>query len=183
MTRPIHLNLFIYARGHHEAAWRHPKAPARSLMDIDHVVECARLAEAAHMDSIFLADVLNLPSDADRTARIWLEPLTALSAVAMATRSIGLIGTASTSHYEPYNVARLFNSLDHISRGRAAWNIVTSFSIEGSRNFDSSGRRAHTDRYERGDEFVDVVKKLWDSWNDDAIADDRAAGIYYRAER
>ncbi len=149
MKRRIHLNLFIYARSHHEAAWRHPTAPEWSLMDIRHYVACARKAEAACFDSIFLADVLNLPPDADASARIWLEPLTTLSAIAMATSRIGLIGTASTTHTEPFNLARQFASLDHISSGRAAWNIVTSFSAAGSRNFDSS----------RGPEFSSLIKK------------------------
>ena len=101
----------------------------------------------------------------------------------MATRRIGLIGTASTTHSEPYNIARMFASLDHISRGRAGWNIVTSFSISGANNFDSKGRRSHADRYGRAEEFVEVAKKLWDSWADDAILDDREAGHYYRRER
>jgi FMN-dependent oxidoreductase (nitrilotriacetate monooxygenase family) len=183
MKRPIHLNLFIYARGHHEVAWRHPKAPRRALTDIDHFVECAKKAEAAHMDSVFLADTLGLQPDTDRTARMYLEPFTTLAAIAMATSRIGLIGTASTTHSEPYNIARMFNSLDHISRGRAAWNIVTSFSIAGANNFGSQGRLAHADRYERADEFVGVAKKLWDSWSDDAIIDDREAGRYYLSDR
>ena len=183
MKRQLHLNLFIYARGHHEAAWRHPRAPRRELLDIDHVVECARKAEAAHMDSIFLADTLGLAPDSDRTARMYLDPLTTLAATAMATSRIGLIGTASTTHSEPFNIARMFTSLDHISRGRAGWNIVTSFSIAGANNFDSRGRRPHADRYERAEEFVEVARKLWDSWADDAILDDREAGYYYRRER
>ena len=183
MKRQLHLNLFIYARGHHEAAWRHPRAPKRELLDIDHVVECARKAEAAHMDSIFLADTLGLAPDSDRTARMYLDPLTTLAATAMATSRIGLIGTASTTHSEPFNIARMFSSLDHISRGRAGWNIVTSFSIAGANNFDSRGRRPHADRYERAEEFVEVARKLWDSWADDAILDDREAGYYYRRER
>ena len=183
MKRQLHLNLFIYARGHHEAAWRHPRAPRRELLDIDHVVECARKAEAAHMDSIFLADTLGLAPDSDRTARMYLDPLTTLAATAMATSRIGLIGTASTTHSEPFNIARMFTSLDHISRGRAGWNIVTSFSIAGANNFDSRGRRSHADRYERAEEFVEVARKLWDSWADDAILDDREAGYYYRRER
>lgn len=83
--KQLHLNLFIYGRGHHEAAWRHPRASKRSLMDIEHYVECAKKAEAAHFDSIFLADVLNLPPDVDISARIWLEPLTTLGAIAHAT--------------------------------------------------------------------------------------------------
>ncbi len=131
MKRQIHLNLFIYSRGHHEAAWRHPTAPRKPLTDIDHYVACAQKAEAAHMDSIFLADTLSLQPDTDRTARLYLDPFTTLAAIAMATSRIGLIGTASTTHSEPFNLARMFASLDHISRGRAAWNIVTSFTSPG----------------------------------------------------
>jgi len=183
MKRQLHLNLFIYGRGHHEAAWRHPQSSARSLMDVDHYIDCARKAEAAHFDSIFLADVLNLPPDVDSSARLWLEPMTALSTIAHATTRIGLIGTASTSHTEPYNLARQFSSLDHISRGRAAWNIVTSFSIAGSRNFGAGGRLSHGGRYDKGEEFVQVVKALWDSWQDDAVIDDRAGGLYLRKDR
>ena len=183
MKRQIHLNLFIYSRGHHEAAWRHAKAPGKLLTDIDYFVECAQKAEAAHMDSIFLADTLNLPSDSDRTARLYLDPFTTLAAIAMATSRIGLIGTASTTHSEPFNLARMFASLDHISRGRAAWNIVTSFSIAGANNFGREGRLSHADRYDRAEEFVEVAKKLWDSWSDDAVIDDREAGLYYRREK
>ena len=182
MKRRLHLNLFIYGRGHHEAAWRHPRSSPRSLLDIDHTIDCARKAEAAHFDSIFLADVLNLPPDVDSSARLWLEPLTALGAIASATSRIGIIGTASTSHSEPFNLARQFCSLDHISRGRAGWNIVTSFSIAGSRNFGGAGRLSHADRYDKGEEFVRVVKELWNSWSDDAIIDDRKGGIFLRKD-
>jgi FMN-dependent oxidoreductase (nitrilotriacetate monooxygenase family) len=183
MKRRLHLNLFIYGRGHHEAAWRHPRSTPRSLMDIEHYVECARRAEAACFDSIFLADVLNLPPDVDSSARIWLEPLTALGAIAQATSRIGLIATASTSHTEPFNLARQFCSLDHISNGRAGWNIVTSFSIAGSRNFGGGGRLSHAERYDIGEEFVALTKALWDSWGDDAVVDDRASGVFIRKDK
>ena len=183
MKRRLHLNLFIYGRGHLEAAWRHPRSAQRSLMDIEHWIACARIAEAAHFDSIFLADVLDLPPDVGSSARIWLEPLTALGAIAHATSRIGLIATASTSHTEPFNLARQFASLDHISRGRAGWNIVTSFSIAGARNFGGGGRLSHAHRYGRGEEFVRVVKSLWDSWSDDAVVDDPASGVFINKNR
>ncbi len=183
MKRRLHLNLFIYGRGHHEAAWHHPRSSPRGLTDIEHYIDCARTAEAACFDSIFLADVLNLPPDIGSSARLWLEPLTALGAIAHATRHIGLIGTASTSHTEPFNLARQFCSLDHISGGRAGWNIVTSFSIAGSRNFGAGGRLSHADRYDKGEEFVQVVKALWDSWSDDAVVDDRESRLYLRRDR
>jgi FMN-dependent oxidoreductase (nitrilotriacetate monooxygenase family) len=182
MKRRVHLNLFIYGRGHHEAAWRHPRSSQRSLIDIDHYVTCAQKAEAARFDSIFLADVLNLPPDVDNSARLWLEPITALSAIAYATSRIGLIGTASTSHTEPFNLARQLCSLDHISRGRAAWNIVTSFSIAGSLNFGGTGRQSHANRYAKGEEFVEVLKALWNSWSDEAVVDDRTSGVFVRKD-
>jgi FMN-dependent oxidoreductase (nitrilotriacetate monooxygenase family) len=183
MKRRLHLNLFIYGRGHHEAAWRHPRSSPRSLTDIDHYIDCARKAEAAHFDSIFLADVLNLPPDVDSSARLWLEPLTVLGAMAHATSHIGLIATASTSHTEPFNLARQFCSLDHISRGRVGWNIVTSFSIAGSRNFGGGGRLSHSGRYDKAEEFMQVVTALWNSWSDDAVIDDRRAGTFVRKDR
>ncbi|MEM9358360.1 MAG: LLM class flavin-dependent oxidoreductase [Pseudomonadota bacterium] len=177
-SRQIHLNLFLYAHGHHEAAWRHPLAPKGSVLDIEHTIDCARKAEAAKFDSIFLADVLHIPEDIATSARLWLEPLVTLSAVAVATTRIGLIGTASTSYTEPYNLARQFASLDHLSKGRAAWNIVTSYSISAGPNFGEGERVTHHDRYERGEEFVQAVKALWDSWSDDAVLDDRSGGRY-----
>lgn len=183
MKKQLHLNLFIYSRGHHEAAWRHPRASKRSLMDIEHYIECAQKAEAAHFDSIFLADVLNLPPDVDSSARVWLEPITALGAIAHATSRIGLIATASTTHTEPFNLARQFCSLDHISRGRIGWNIVTSFSMAGSRNFGGGGRLSHADRYDIGEEFVSLAKALWDSWSDDAVVDDPQRGVFVRKDR
>ncbi|MGD9830428.1 MAG: LLM class flavin-dependent oxidoreductase [Hyphomicrobiaceae bacterium] len=184
MQTQLHLNLFIYARGHHEAAWRHPKATPRPIMDIHHIVDCTRIAEKAHFDSIFLADVLHIPEDIEHSARIWLEPVTTLGALALATSHIGLIGTASTSYSEPFNLARQFASLDHISSGRAGWNIVTTFSAAGGRNFEAADdRMKHADRYEKGEEFVRVVKALWDSWSDDAIVDDRAGGRFARPDR
>lgn len=183
MKRQMHINLFIHSRGHHEAAWRHPQSTALPLTDVGYYVDCTRKAEAACFDSVFLADVLNIPEDIDRAARIWLEPVTTLAALAMVTRRIGLIATASTTYTEPFNLARQFASLDHVSGGRIGWNIVTSFSAAAGRNFGASGRPTHAGRYDKGDEFVDVVKALWDSWSDDAVADDRERGRYARLDR
>lgn len=183
MQRQLHINLFIHSRGHHEASWRHPLSTRQPLTDIDYYLDCARKAEGACFDSMFLADVLNVPDDLDSSARVWLEPITTLAALAVSTRRIGLIGTASTSYTEPFNLARQFASLDHISRGRAAWNIVTSFSAAAGRNFGDTARPTHFGRYSKGDEFVDVVKALWDSWSDDAIVDDRERGLYARKDR
>lgn len=174
----MHINLFIQSRGHHEAAWRHPKSSPLPLTDIHYIVELAQKAEAGLFDSIFLADVLGLWNDVESTPFNWLEPITSLAAVAMATRRIGLIATCSTTYTEPYNLARQFASLDHISAGRIGWNIVTTWSPQAGANFGHIGQVGHADRYERAEEFMTVVKGLWDSWADDAVLDDRNNGRY-----
>ncbi len=182
MPRPMHLNLFIQSRGHHEASWRHRGASKLPLTDIDYSVELAQKAEEGLFDSIFLADVLGLWNDVRATPFNWLEPLTTLAALAMATKRIGLIGTASTTYTEPYNLARQFSSLDHISRGRIGWNIVTTWSHLAGSNYNGV-QFAHSDRYERAEEYMSVVNGLWDSWSDDAVVDDRAGGLYADPKR
>jgi FMN-dependent oxidoreductase (nitrilotriacetate monooxygenase family) len=185
MKRPrqLHLNLFIQSRGHHEASWRHPASSPRALSDIAYYREVAQRAEAGLFDSIFLADQLALADTVAHAASTWLEPITALGALAASTSHIGLIATASTTYSEPFNLARQFASLDHISDGRVGWNIVTSWLAAAARNYGGAGQVSHADRYARGEEFVAVVKALWDSWADDAVLDDRASGHYARADR
>jgi FMN-dependent oxidoreductase (nitrilotriacetate monooxygenase family) len=182
MTRQLHLNLFLHSRGHHEASWRHPAASPLALTDIGYYQDLARKAEAALFDSVFLADQLALAEDVGRAPRIWLEPITVLAALAVSTNRIGLIATASTTYTEPFNLARQFASIDHISNGRAAWNIVTSWLATAARNYGGAGQVSHADRYARGEEFMAVVKALWDSWAEDAVVDDRARGQYARPE-
>jgi len=177
MPRQMHLNLFIQSRGHHEASWRHPGASPLPLTDIDYTVELAQKAEGGLFDSIFLADVLGLWNDVRATPFNWLEPITTLAAVAMATKRIGLIATASTTYTEPYNLARQFSSIDHISRGRAGWNIVTTWSHQAGANYGGL-QEDHADRYARAEEYMAVVNGLWDSWSDDAVIDDRDGGLY-----
>ena len=181
MKRQLHLNLFIHSRGHHEASWRHPASSPLPLTDIRYYQDLAQRAEAALFDSIFLADQLALGDDVAQAARTWLEPITVLAALAVSTSRIGLIATASTTYTEPFNLARQFASIDHISNGRAAWNIVTSWLATAARNFGGAGQVSHADRYARGEEFMAVVKALWDSWADDAVVDDRAGGLYAQA--
>jgi FMN-dependent oxidoreductase (nitrilotriacetate monooxygenase family) len=183
MQRQLHLNLFFSSRGHHEASWRHPDTSPLALTDIRYYQDLAQRAEAALFDSIFLADQLALGGDVTHAGRTWLEPLTVLAALAVSTSRIGLIATASTTYIEPFNLARQFASIDHISNGRAAWNIVTSWLATAATNFGGEGQVSHADRYTRGEEFMEVVKALWDSWADDAIVDDRASGIYAKADR
>ena len=183
MKRQLHLNLFIHSRGHHEASWRHPESSPLPLTDIRYYQDLALRAEAALFDSVFLADQLALGGDVAQAARTWLEPITVLAAMAVATNRVGLIATASTTYTEPFNLARQFASIDHISNGRAAWNIVTSWLASAAENYGTAGQVSHADRYTRGEEFMEVVKALWDSWGPDAVIDDRAAGIYARSDR
>lgn len=183
MKRQIHLNLFIHSRGHHEASWRHPAASTLPLTDIRYYQELAQIAEAGLFDSIFLADQLAARNDVERAARTWLEPITALGALAVSTERIGLIATASTTYTEPYNLARQFASLDHISGGRAGWNIVTSWSAPAARNYGDDSQVSHADRYARAEDFLQVAKGLWDSWADDVLVDDPESGLYAHADR
>lgn len=178
MIRQLHLNLFIHSRGHHEASWRHPDASPLSVFDIRYYQDLAAKAEAGLFDSIFLADQLALGDDIVSGPRTGLEPITVLAALAAGTSRIGLIATASTTYTEPFNLARQFASIDHISDGRVGWNIVTSWLTTAADNYGGGAPITHDDRYERGEEFMTVVKALWDSWAADAIVDDRLAGRY-----
>src|SRR5688572_9507080 len=153
MKRQMHLNLFIHSRGHHEASWRHPASSPCSLCDIRYYQELAQKAEAGLFDSIFLADQLALQDNIAHGRRTGLEPITVLSALAVSTNRIGLIATASTTYTEPFNLARQFASLDHISRGRIGWNIVTSWSALSARNYGRAELLSHAERYERAEEF------------------------------
>ena len=183
MKRQLHLNLFIHSRGHHEASWRHPDASPLALTDIRYYQDLAQRAEAALFDSIFLADQLALGDDVSQAARTWLEPVTVLAAVAVATTRIGMIATCSTTYTEPFNLARQFGSLDHISNGRIGWNIVTSWLATAAANYGGAGQVSHADRYERAEEYMAVVNALWDSWAEDAVIDDRAGGRYAKPNR
>ncbi len=134
-------------------------------------------------DAIFFADQLALQDDIAHGPRTGLEPLSVLSAVAVSTRRIGLISTASTTYTEPFNLARQFASLDHISCGRIGWNIVTSWSALSARNYGGDGLLSLAERYERAEEFMTVVTALWDSWADDALLDERDSGRYAKPDR
>src|ERR1700752_1646729 len=163
----MHINLFIQGRGHHEAAWRHPKSSPLPLTDIRYTVEMAQKAEAACFDSIFLADVLGLWNDVESAPFNWLEPITSLTAVAMATRRIGLIATCSTTYTEPFNLARQFASLDHMSNGRIGWNIVTTWLAGASGNYGLQEPLSHEERYqcaERGSRSAAMGRSAGPYW-------------------
>ncbi|MEU9034163.1 LLM class flavin-dependent oxidoreductase [Streptomyces sp. NPDC048352] len=181
--RTLHLNAFLMNAGHHDAAWRHPAGSPERITDVRYFQELARTAERGRLDSIFFADGLALWGKARHNALGGFEPLTLLSAIAAVTEHIGLIATASTTFNEPYHLARAFASLDHISGGRAGWNIVTSSTVDEARNFNRDEHLEHGLRYERAHEFLDVATKLWDSWEDDAIVLDKERGIYADTDR
>jgi N-acetyl-S-(2-succino)cysteine monooxygenase len=177
------------ASGGHPAAWLHPDGNAHGATDIDYFRELAQEAERGLFDLFFVADT---PAARIDNLHAWsrfpmfmnvLEPVTLLTALAGATKRIGLGGTVSTSFSEPYNVARMFASLDHISHGRAAWNVVTSANDYSARNFGHAKLPPHALRYERAGEFVDVVSRLWDSWDDDAFIRNRETGLYFEPSR
>src|SRR4051794_18116686 len=176
MTRQLHLNLFIHSRGHHEASWRHPLASPLPLTDIRYYQDLAQRAEAGLFDAIFLADQLALGDDAAQAARTWLEPITVLAAVAAVTSRVGLIATASTTYTEPFNLARQFGSLDHISNGRVGWNIVTSWLATAARNYGGSAQVSHADRYAQGEEFMAGGEGPWGRWGGGAVGDERGRG-------
>jgi FMN-dependent oxidoreductase (nitrilotriacetate monooxygenase family) len=172
----LHLNAFLINTGHHEASWRLPESDPCSSTSIAHYTRLAQIAERGRLDSVFFADSPSLWGDIGRRPSGSLEPTVVLAALAAATTRIGLIATASTTYNEPYNLARRFASLDHLSAGRAGWNIVTTATLDAARNFNLEALPGHAARYERAEEFVQVAKKLWDSWDDTAILGDKASG-------
>jgi FMN-dependent oxidoreductase (nitrilotriacetate monooxygenase family) len=183
MARQLHFNLFLHDTGHHEASWRLPESDPHANLSLAAHQHLAKVAEDAKFDSVFLADSPVLWSDPGRRPSGKLEPTLLLAALAVSTSRIGLIATASTSYNEPYNLARRFASLDHLSGGRAGWNIVTTAGDAAARNFGLADQPLHRSRYERADEFLDVSTKLWDSWADDAIVADKQAGVHASADR
>jgi FMN-dependent oxidoreductase (nitrilotriacetate monooxygenase family) len=188
--RRMRLGLSLRGLGYHVAAWRHPEVPADGSLDFDYFLASTRAAERAKFDMIFFADGIGI-RDADRPPgslarshkNAELEPLTLLSALAPMTKHIGLVTTASTTYNEPFHIARKFASLDHISRGRAGWNIVTSWSDAEAQNFNRAKHLDYDTRYERAMEFVEVVTGLWDSWEDDAFIRDKASGQFYHPDK
>jgi FMN-dependent oxidoreductase (nitrilotriacetate monooxygenase family) len=184
--RHIKLGVSMIGLGYHPAAWRHPDTPAGGNMQLRHFINMAQIAERGLFDMVFLADGVGIraydepPGSLSRMANnVQFEPLTLLSALAMVTAHVGLVATASTTYNEPYHVARKFASLDHISDGRAGWNVVTSRTDMEARNFGYPESPSYDDRYDRAIEFVDVVRGLWDSWDDDAFIRDQQTGINY----
>lgn len=185
MTRELHLNAFVKPAGEYLAGWRHPDSPIDAGVNFAFVADLVRRLEAAKFDSVFLPDLVGIPDSKpevlERVAVVndGFEPTTLLAALSAITTHIGLIATTSTSYSEPYTVARTFASLDHLSNGRAGWNVVTSLNDSEARNFGLDSHLGHAERYRRAGEYFDVVSRLWDSFDDDAFERDAATGRYF----
>jgi len=186
--RRLHLGAFMRPIGIHTAWWRYPGGYPDANFNFGHLAHFAQRLEAAKFDAFFMADhlaVMNMPMEAlKRSATVTsFDPLTLLPALAVLTERIGLIATASTTYNEPYHVARKFASLDHISNGRAGWNLVTSGNPDEALNFGRDAHLDHATRYARAREFFDVVTGLWDSFADDAFVRDVEAGLYFDPDK
>jgi alkanesulfonate monooxygenase len=182
--RQLHLGAFMRPASIHTGAWRYPGAWPDMNFNFAHIRESIQKLERAKFDAFFMADhmaVLNMPMDAlkrSHTATSF-EPFTLLSALSQATERIGLVATGSTTFDAPYHIARRFASLDHLSNGRAGWNIVTTSNPDAALNFGLEEHMEHAERYRRAREFYDVVTGLWDSWADDAFVRDIEDGIFF----
>ncbi len=176
----MHLGLFVYPGGHHIAGWRHPEAPANSYTTMAYYEAVARLAERGKFDMFFVGDTLATRNKGrtffGRQAIPNLDPVTLCAAVSSVTTRLGIVATLSTTYHEPDYVATKFATLDHVSGGRAGWNIVTTFDPAAAFNFGQKGLLEKDVRYERGKNFVDAVTSLWDSWGDDALVANRNTG-------
>lgn len=187
MTRrdgTISFGCFLQAGGQHVSGWRHPDAYARGQLDIRFVADMTKVCERGLMDAVFIADSVAAWMEdhavmARTTRGEHFEPTTLLAALSGVTSRIGLVGTATTTYNQPYHIARKFASLDHLSHGRAGWNVVTSLVPSESRSFGLDPFPSRSDRYGRAEEFVDVVRKLWNSYADEAMVRDKATGMYF----
>jgi alkanesulfonate monooxygenase len=187
-SRKLHFNAFMRPASIHTGAWRYPGAWPDMNFNFAHIKRSIQALEAAKFDAFFMADhmaVLNMPMDAlkrSHTATSF-EPFTLLSALSQCTERIGLVATGSTTFDAPYHIARRFASLDHLSNGRAGWNIVTTSNPDAALNFGMDEHMEHGERYKRAREFYDVVTGLWDSWSDDAFIRDVESGVFFDPDK
>lgn len=179
--RQIKLSAYLVGTGMHVASWRLPSAKADASIDIDYYRRLAQTAERGKFDIAFLADSLAINEQSHPNILNRYEPITLIAALASSTSRIGVVATASTSYSEPFNFARQFMSVDHISKGRAGWNIVTTRDLSGNtaRNFGAAEHYEHSFRYERAAEYLEVVRGLWSSWEDDAFVRDKESGVFF----
>ncbi|WP_331375269.1 LLM class flavin-dependent oxidoreductase [Sinorhizobium chiapasense] len=182
------LGAFLRPGGHHEAGWRHMNAHSDAGANIERYKSYTAKAEASALHFVFIADTAGVRESTveamSRSGRIvGFEPTTLLAALAMTTKNIGLVATASTTFNQPYHLARVFASIDHLSRGRVGWNIVTSANPFEAQNFNLQALPPHEERYQRAAEFLEVVEGLWDSWADDAFIMERESGLYFDPQK
>ncbi|GFN32940.1 LLM class flavin-dependent oxidoreductase [Paenibacillus xylaniclasticus] len=176
--RQLKLGAFLNLPGHHFASWRYPTTRPEQSFDLNYFIELAQIAERGKFDTIFFADVFGQALQENSPSSLKLDPVIILSALTAVTKNIGLVATLTTTYNEPFQVARKFIGLDHLSKGRAAWNVVTSANPRESTLFGKEKHLAHADRYVRAEEFVDVVKKLWLSIEREALVIDKESGKY-----
>jgi len=182
-ARQLKLGFILHGVGPGWGDWRHPDADPTASTNIDFYLRQARLAEQGKFDFLFVADSVHITEKSSPHYLNRFEPLTILSALATATRNIGLVGTLTVSYSEPYTVARQFASLDHISRGRAGWNVVTSWLSGSAENYGKPTHPPHEVRYRIAAEHLETVQGLWDSWEDDALVRDKASGQFFDPSR
>lgn len=176
--KQLKLGAFFNVPGHHFASWRYPTTEPERTLDLDYFVELAKIAERGKFDTIFFADGFGQDLEEYSPSGIKLDPIIIQSALAAVTKNIGLVATATTTYNEPFQLARKFIGLDHFSKGRAAWNVVTSANEKEALLFGRKKHVPHAERYERAEEFVDVVKKLWSSIDKEALVIDKESGKY-----
>lgn len=183
--RQMSIGAYLVGSGMHVSSWRHPLASPNASIDIDELIGQAQLAEKGKFDFVFSADSLAINHESHPQIVNRFDPIVLSTALATATKKIGIVATASTTYSEPYVLARQFASVDHISHGRAGWNVVTTADATGqtAKNFSRDHHWEHDHRYLRAEEFVDVVKGLWDSWEDDAFVYDKKHDIFYDQEK
>ncbi|ANY68316.1 nitrilotriacetate monooxygenase [Paenibacillus sp. BIHB 4019] len=180
-NKQMSLGAFLFSFGHHFAAWRHNGTGANSPIELNFYKEAAQMAERGKMDMLFFADALSLPDKADvkhDVSAVYPDAMIVLAALTAVTERIGLAATVSTTFNEPYNLARRFATLDHLSGGRTAWNVVTSTKNTEAHNFQGEDLPEHGNRYDRAHEFIDVVHALWDSWEEEALLLNKENGIF-----
>ncbi|PZX07032.1 FMN-dependent oxidoreductase (nitrilotriacetate monooxygenase family) [Psychrobacillus insolitus] len=181
--KQMKLGAFINLPGQHVASWRYPSTGSNRTFDLDYLIELAKTAERGKFDTIFFADVFGQTLAENSPSALKLDPVIILSALAAVTKNIGLTATLTTTYNEPFHVARKFSAIDHLSKGRAAWNVVTSANASESFLFGKEKHLEHATRYERAEEFVDVVKKLWFSIEDEALVIDKEKGQFLDLEK
>jgi FMN-dependent oxidoreductase (nitrilotriacetate monooxygenase family) len=181
--KTLKLGAMIHGVGGGWADWRHPDSLPNASTNFDFYKQQAQTAEEGKFDFIFIADSVSINENSSPHYLNRFEPMTILSAIAGHTNKIGLVGTVTVSYSEPYTVARQFASLDHISHGRAGWNVVTSWLSGSADNYSRKEHPSHPERYKIAQEFLEVTKGLWDSWEDDSLIHDKETGIFFDKEK